>query len=155
MHTNPACDSLSLADPDYFVALLWRQLVGARVLASALDAPPEVNSTAAVHAFCAGGGPPGAVVLAFINLADAPLDLALGGGLAAAPRVEFFLTAPGGNLTADAVLLNGAPLTVDAQGRLAQQPVPGRAVSAAGAPSLPPQSFGFIVLTAAAAPACA
>jgi hypothetical protein len=151
---NTKRDGKPLPHPDYFVALLWRQLVGARVLTASVSAPPEVNSTFAVHAFCAAAGaPPGAIVLAFINLASDPVALMLGAGLAAAPRVEFVLTAPGGNLTADSLLLNNALLAVGSDGKLAQQPVPGEAVSA-GDIQLPAESYGFLQLNAAAAPAC-
>ena len=110
-----------------------------------------------MHAWCAASpAAAGAVALAYINLGERAVALALGGGLPSTPRVEFFLEAPGGNLTADALLLNGAPLGVDADGRLAAQPVPGAAVGAAGGGiSLPPLSYGFVVLTAARAPACA
>lgn len=156
---SSASDGPPTPHPDYYVALLWRQLVGPRVLSAALGASPGVNATTAVHAFCAApgaGAPPGAgaVVLAFFNSAGAALELALGPGTPPAPRVEFVLTPPaGGGLTSDAALLNGAPLGVDAAGRLPAQPVPGRAV-AEGALELPPQSLGFVVLSAAAAPAC-
>ena len=152
---SSARDGVPLPHPDWFVAVLWRQLVGSRVLGTALSAPPDVNATLAVHAFCtAGAAAQQAVTLAFVNLAAAPVALALAGGLAAAPRVEFVLTAPSGNLTADALLLNGEVLAVDPSGRLAAQPVPGLTVPAGGI-ELPAQSYGFIVLSAAAAPACA
>jgi len=153
---NSARDGPPLPHPDYFLAVLWRQLVGARVLAADLQAPPDVNATLAVHAFCASSSlsSPG-IVLVYINLAAAPVALSLGGGLAPAPRVEFLLTAPDGNLTADALLLNGAALTVDAEGRLPSLPLPGNPV-VAGDIQLPAQSFGFLVLGAGggAAPAC-
>ena len=150
---NEQRDGPPMPHPDYFVALLWRQLVGARVLSASLNASVSVNSSFAAHTFCAAAGAPGAVVLAYMNLAAAPLALALGGALPAAPRVEFVLESPSGNLTADALLLNGAPLTVDARGRLAAQPVPGKAVAAGGI-VIPPQSYGFVVLSAAQAQAC-
>lgn len=138
--------------------------MGSRVLASALVAsPPTVNETLAVHAWCAaagaGGAPPGAVVLAFINLGAqaVELELQLASAMAAPEpaRVEFILSAPSGNLTADAVLLNGAPWGVDGAGKLPQQPVQGHAVPQGGAPlSLPATSYGFVVYPAAGAPAC-
>lgn len=139
--------------PDWFAAVLWRQIMGAKVLPATLAAAPAVNDTLAVHAWCAAGGG-GAVALAFVNLAPAAVELALAGVPAAAVRTEFFLTPPGGNLTADALLLNGEAWGVDAAGRLPQLPVPGRAVQ--GSPIfLPPTSYGFLVLPAAGAAACA
>jgi hypothetical protein len=147
-------DGLPKPHPDWFTALLWRQVVGAAVLASRLDAPPDTNATLAVHAWCAAGGG-GAVALAYINLGAAPVALALAGVGAAAPRVEFILTPPGGNLTADGALLNGALLAVDAAGALPVMPVPGKVVPAGGGPIvLPATSYGFVTLPEAASKAC-
>ena len=122
-------------------------------LSVALDATPAVNSTLAVHGWCSAAGA-GAVVLPYINLAASSVALALGGGLGDGPRVEFILTAPNGNLTADALLLNGVPLGVDSSGKLAVQPIPGKAVAGGAAIVLPEQSFGFLVFPGAGAVAC-
>ncbi len=155
---NSADDGLPAPHPDWFTAVLWRQLVGSRVLSSTLSTnPASVNNTLAVHAWCAAtsAGPVGSVVLLFINVAPAPVALSLSGALSPSPRVEFILSAPSGNMTADAVLLNDTPLGVDGTGRLAAQPIPGKTVPAGGAGlSLPSQSYGFVVLQAAAASAC-
>ena len=162
--------------PDFFTTLLWRQLVGDAVLGASLAAAPAVNASVGVHAWCARGAGPGAVVLTYINTGSAPVELAvvlLGGKgkvagssragalspLPVAPRVEYALTAPRGDLTADGVLLNGSPLGVDARGALPALPVPGAAVPAGGSAApppllLPPQAYGFVVLPAAGAPAC-
>ena len=92
-----------------------------------------------------------------LHSAPSPVSLTLAGtALASTPRVEFILTAPGNNMTADAVLLNDVPLGVDASGMLAAQPIPGKVIAAggAGAITLPGQSYGYIVLTGAGAAAC-
>lgn len=155
---NAAADGLPTPHPDWFTAVLWRQLVGDRVLDVALQASAAINDTFAVHAWCAApaAAPAGAVVLIFINTDTENVLLALSGGLTAdAPRVEFLLTAPGGNMTADALLLNGVALGVDAEGRLPQQPLPGKSVPAGGASlTLPARSYGFVLLPGAQAVAC-
>lgn len=153
-----ASDGLPTPHPDYFTTLLWRQVVGAASLSVTVGAPPAVNASVGVHAWCAGpssGAPSRAVVLTFINTGAEPIQAQLEGGLADAPRLEWILTPPGGNLTADAVLINGSPLTVDGSGKLPELPVPGASVTASDSPIvLPPFSAGFLVLSAAAAPAC-
>lgn len=151
---STASGGLPTPHPDWYTAILWRQLVGDAVLAVSVDAAPEVNATLGLHAWCAAGVP-GGVVVAYINLAPSPVALTLGGALPASPRVEYVMTAPGGNLTADGVLLNGVLLAVDGAGRLPAQPVPGAPVPA-GAPGIvvPRYSYGFVVLGGAGAAAC-
>lgn len=155
---STAADGLPTPHPDFFATALWRQLVGPAALSAEVAASPDVNATLGVHAWCAGadaGAPDGAVVLTFIHTGTAPLPLALGEGLAATPRIEWVLTPPGGNLTADAVLLNGEPLAVGPDGALPAVPVPGAGVPAGGAPIvLPPTSAGFLLLPNAGAQAC-
>jgi hypothetical protein len=159
--------------PDYFTALLWRQLVGERVLASALHSSPAVTQADA-HVWC-GAEPDGTGVLSFTNYADAPATLALvdsgsGAALPTLPRTEYVLSSvptPGTlpvNLTGDALYLNGLLLGVDAGGRvLPSLPLPG-AAGAAQTITLPPWTYGYMVLpgpfaactgTAAAAEAAA
>jgi hypothetical protein len=145
--------------PDYFSLLLFKQLVGARVLSSGFSASGNLSSVWDSHVFCAAEGG-GAVVLTFFNMAGGALVLSLPQLAASqAPREEFILTsaaAPveeeeeeeeegegaGGapprqrgvgdwpaSLTADAVYLNGALMATNADGSLPQWPVPGRVVS--------------------------
>ena len=148
---SSARDGPPTPHPDYFAALLWRQLIGSTVLSvNLVTSPPSVNDTLAAHAWCANGAA-GAIALVYINTAAAGVALALT-NIAQSPRVEYFMTAPGGNLTADAALLNGALLEVDADGRLPAQPLPGNPKS--GAIALPPYSYGFIIFPQAGASAC-
>jgi hypothetical protein len=165
--------------PDWFVALLWRQLVGRRALGVEVTADPGgQNGTLAVHALCARGGGQGAVVLVFLNVGTnatssssvslTVLSAAAGGAgggqqpVPLTPRVEYILTPPGGNVTADAVLLNGAPLEVDGDGNVVGGlPVVGvgvgvgEGVGADPGLVLPPLSVGFVVLEGAGAEGCA
>jgi hypothetical protein len=143
--------------PDYWVALLWKTLVGRRVLASALQVggggggggEQQVDA----HVWCAAGGGGGVVITYFALDVPPGAVLALPAGVAPAPRTEFVLTAPGGALAADGALLNGAPLVALESGEIPGWPAPGRRV-AAGAVALEPWSFGFMRLEAASAPAC-
>jgi len=115
------------------------------VLSVKLNASKAVNDTFAVHAWCgtklvsAAG-----VVLIYINTAEDVVELSLS-GLEATPRVEYVLTPPNGNLTADALFLNGESWSVDEQGNLPVQPVPGKSIPAGGPGiSLPGGSYGFL-----------
>lgn len=157
---NASRDGLPTPHPDYFTTLLWRQLVGATPLPSTLAAGPSVNASLGLHAWCANdanaaalGYPAGSVAVAYINVGADDVALGLGGGLPASPRLEWLLTPPGGDLTADGVLLNGAPLGVDGGGAITL-PVAGRAVQPGGpAPVLPAGSYGFLLLPGAGASA--
>ena len=144
------------AAADYYLLRLFQQLVGGRALAVAGD----VGSGALVHAYCARGGG-GAIVVTAVNTLATPqalrlADAASGAAIAAAPRTEWVLTAPGGNLSAASPLLNGggAPLRLGEDG--SPPPTPGRAVPLGqGGVVLPPLSQGFFLLSAAGAAACA
>lgn len=73
----------------------------------------------------------------------------------ATPRVEFILTAPNANLTADAVLLNGEAWSVNDEGKLPVQPVPGKQIPAGGPDILlPADSYGFLTFEQPQIKAC-
>ena len=85
---NRTVDGIPTPHPDYFTALLWRQLVGDRVLSVKLNASDAVNETFAVHAWCATKeASAGGVVLVYINTAEDMVELSLS-GLEATPRVH-------------------------------------------------------------------
>jgi len=139
--------------PDLYTHILWKRLVGGNVLAAKLagasGSPPLL-----AYAFCRRGSSAGAVVLALANLLPSGAALRLD-GLAAAPRVEYILTAP--TLTGTDVLLNGAPLRPHPAPNhsLPDVAAMGRAVAApADLVLLPPHSYGFIELPDARARAC-
>lgn len=139
--------------PDYWTALLWKQLVGTRVLAASLqaDGAPLLASLDA-HVWCAAG-PSGALVVTFFSMADVPTALALPPGVPTAPRVEYVLTSS--SLTSNDAYLNGALLVAGPDGSVPA--LDGRRVAAGGDQiKLPPWSYGFLVLEGAGAvPACA
>jgi membrane-associated protein len=102
--------------PDYFSLLLFKQLVGQRVLSSAFSAAANLSTVWDSHVFCAASGG-GAVALTFFNMAGDALVLTVPQLAAAqAPREEFILTS---SATPEAPLSGGvsdwpASLTADA-----------------------------------------
>ena len=148
--------------PDYWSALLFKQVVGTAVLRSTYaspDDPAGIDAGWDSHVWCARAGG-GAVVVTFTNLLGRAVNVTVG-GRAAGRRVEYILTstsapvpgdAPPPSLYANAVYLNGALLTTDAAGGLPAWPLPGRA--AEGPAVVPPWSYGAIVVLDAGA-ACA
>jgi hypothetical protein len=151
---HPHADQWDVA-ADFWVLALHQQVVGSGVLNCS---SPGGNSSVLVYAYC--GVAAGAVVVAAANVGAeaAALSLvdAVGAPLRAAPRLEWVLTAPGGNLSATAPLLNGAtpPLRLEPDGGL--PPMPPAEVPAGGAQALllPPWSQAFFVLLDAGAAAC-
>lgn len=151
--------------PDYYTTLLWRQLVGRRVLNASL-AGPEAGAAFA-SAWCAGSGAPygakGSVVLAWTNSQPAALTVALPPALAAARFTAFTLTATAdgdaqfADLVSDAVYLNGQLLTTDDSGVVQGLPFAAPDQPSSAVLTAPPYSYGFVVFDTAAAdvPACA
>jgi len=90
---------------DYWAALLWRKLMGTRVL-DAGDNQPGLH----IYAYCQRGNPGGVTVLA-INLQDNAETINVSG-----PAELYALTAP--ELQSPTVLLNGEPLTLGAEDTL-------------------------------------
>ena len=140
--------------PDYYLLLLWKRLVGARVL----DA--GVNVTAAYtrpYAFCARGSGGASVTLVVINLSNDTSCVAVP-TFAAGNLTVYSLTSGdvAEGVQAYTVRLNaGPPLALSADGRL--PPLDGARVDAGGGPvPLPPQSVTLITVPAATPlPACA
>jgi len=163
--------------PDFFSLLLFKQLVGARVLSSGFTSDAANASTVwDSHVFCAKGfEATGGVVLTYFNMQGAALTLAVPQlpPAALARRVEFLLTSSASppaaapllaagdadwppSLTADAIFLNGAQLSTNEDGSLPQWPLPGRQVADPAQPiAVPPWSYGAVVFPAAGARGCA
>ena len=150
---------------------MWRELMGDRVLHVDMNASETLNETIVVHAWCSAvgvrdrivrsrptrGTAGGPVTLGYLNVGKNSTQIHLGNGTASdtLQREEFFFTAPDGDMQADAVLLNGSPLGVTRDGVLnGGRRVRGRMVLADASLVLPPQSYGFVVLTNIGAPAC-
>ena len=111
------------------------------------------NVNAAAVATVAPGD--GSIVIIAVNPSLTQVSIALT-NVQTTPRVEWTFTAPGGNVSATAPLLNdnAVPLRIAEDGSL--PPLPGAAVPADGSPliTLPPRSQAFVVLTNAGAAAC-
>jgi heparanase 1 len=136
--------------PDYFAALAYATLAGARVLRA--HASPNVSAQLHVFARCAPGGA-GGVTVAWVNVdAAASFALTMSGVAVAGSKTVYSFAPRGGDALADTLLLNGVPLVVAGN---APPPLVG-AASAAGDPvAVPPASFGYAVFPSAGAAACA
>ena len=123
---------------DYWAALLWRKLMGARVL----DAGPNQPGLH-LYAHCQRGNPGGVTVLA-INLRDTPDTISVPG-----PADVYALTAP--QLQSREVHLNGQALVLgqdDALPEITPQRVAGKAITLAAT------SISFITLVESDNKAC-
>lgn len=143
--------------------LLWKRLMGTRVLSS--QAEGDASSNFAAHVWCANSSAPGyvsgAVTIAFTNGINSYVEVSMQGSkgnFAMAPRMEFILTAPGTNLTSTEVLLNGQPLVLEADGTVGEGFLNGTEVGTDDPNSqqllVPPLSYGFVVLSAADVSLC-
>jgi heparanase 1 len=148
--------------PDYYTTLLWKQLVGQRVLNTTLG---EGTDYLSASVWCAAPGAPygsgaGSTVLAWTNSAPTPATVALPPQLAAASSTSFLLTGaptPQGafaELQSDDMYLNGALLSVAGDGSLLNYPYVGLQAQPAAQVEAPPFSYGFLVFDSTDVPAC-
>ena len=123
-----------LPNADYWAALLWRKLMGTKVL-DAGASRPDLH----IYAHCMRGDAAGGVTILAINLGTLAVGIDVG-----APAQVYALTAP--ELQSRTVLLNGKALALDPQDRLPAitgAPVRGRIVSVA------PTSISFVAVPGA------
>jgi heparanase 1 len=141
-------------NPDYWTAMLWKMTMGQGAL-------PTYSGNADVLAFAhctqpgLAGVPPGSgISFAVVNLSNSTAYALTVTGMseaAAALRLEYMLSAPGGQVNSSRMLLNGAPLAYGGPGRLT--PLTPAVVNNASAPLvLQPQTYGFVVFPLAANP---
>jgi heparanase 1 len=138
--------------PDYWTALLWRRLMGRRVL----DAPSGTDPLLRVYAHCTRDGAPaaapGAVTLAVVNLdRSSAVSLVLDAFGEAADVYE--LSSPDAGSTE--THLNGSLLGADPDG--APPPLAPNTIHRDGSglrAIFGAATYGFVVLPGAAAPAC-
>ena len=144
-----------LPNPDAFTMALFSRLMGPKVLrlelnVSASAGVPNATEMLRGYAHCARGG--GGATLLLINLASATdFDVAVGAADAASGgRLEWHLTAPGGDIHAKAVELNGAQLALE-DNNTAMPAMQGKS-SAGGAVHVAAASVVFVQLPATASP---
>lgn len=146
IHNTLAASDYGLLDegtytprPNYWAAVLWKRLVGARVLDAGGSGDPQLN----LYAHCLKGRP-GGVALVAINLdAAAPRSLALSG-----PALRYTLTA---GASTKSVLLNGTELAL---GKGDVLPTMAGVPARTGAVSLPAASVTYLALPNAGNRAC-
>jgi hypothetical protein len=147
MHNTFAASDYGLLDdntltprPNYWAALLWRQLMGTGVLDSGALSEPALH----VYAHCQRGNPGGVTILV-INLdRDAPHALRL-----ASPSQRFTLDAT--RLQDATMRLNGRALALNAGDEL--PPMVG-APTEAGTVMFAPATITFLAIPAAGNKAC-
>jgi len=141
-------------NPDYYNALLWRRLMGERVLKVVGD-----TSTPYLRAYghCKkDNNPRGSVTVLLLNLHPATsytINLTTQTGVTySGPREEYILTAPGNNIYAQQTQLNGKLLELTPDEDIPQL-VPVRKLGSEPL-VIAPLSYGFVVLLDIAAPTC-
>jgi hypothetical protein len=147
MHNTLAASDYGLLDettlaprPNYWGALLWRQLMGTTVL----EAGVPVQSGLHVYAHCQRGRPGGVALLVINTDRDAPHRL-----MVAAASLRYTLDAA--NLLDEGVRLNGNPLALSAGDELPGiEGVP----AAADAVSFAPATISFLAMPEAGNNAC-
>eukprot|EP00929_Paragymnodinium_shiwhaense_P111287 TRINITY_DN7908_c0_g1_i1.p1 TRINITY_DN7908_c0_g1~~TRINITY_DN7908_c0_g1_i1.p1 ORF type:complete len:499 (-),score=60.24 TRINITY_DN7908_c0_g1_i1:96-1592(-) len=139
----------NVPNPDYYSSLLWRRLVGTKVLkvAGGLD----LGRSLRVYAFCSKEHDAGGVALVWLNSGEAAAEMDIAS--LAGPREVYVLTSSPETPTSRDVFLNGRLLAVDAKGSITTSLVP-RIVPSNQPVKVPAVSYGFIVLPKAAAEAC-
>jgi heparanase 1 len=147
MHNTLAASDYGLLDettlaprPNYWGALLWRQLMGTTVL----EAGGPVQSGLHVYAHCQRGRPGGVALLVINADRDAPHTVTL-----AAAAMRYTLDAA--NLLDERVRLNGNPLTLSAGGEL---PTIEGIPTTANAVTFAPATISFLAIPEAGNHAC-
>lgn len=126
--------------PDYWLLVLWKRLIGTRVVTVS---PPPPNPLVRTYAFC--GTQPGTLALVIVYLGTTPSCLQPPGlAKPGSQRTEYSLTPSDGTVTAVGVGLNGgAPLEFGPGGALPN--MTGISVPAVNPINLAPLSVTFVV----------
>jgi hypothetical protein len=147
-------DDATLAPrPDYWTSVLWRRLMGTRVL----DVGPSGDAKLRTYAHCTRTGAPhfaaGAVTLVVLNLdAATAVDVPIPAGLGDAADV-YVLASP--SATSSTMMLNGTTLTAAADGSL--PPLLPHVVARSNGglvATFPPATYGYVVMPGAGAKGC-
>ena len=133
---------------DYWTSVIFKQLVGENVLSVA--GSTDAGRMTRVYAFCSLTYPGGVVAVA-LNI-NTTSNATFQFNFAMSPRLEYQLTAPGGDVSSQQIELNGVVLTAQPDGSLpALTPI---AVDDGAPITMYPLSYGFFVFPQANAPAC-
>lgn len=141
-------------NPDYWLSLLYKRVVGGRVLRLHMPAAPP---TLRLYAHCfrhhvhGANVTAGGVVVLGMNLGSCAVRVRLGNQVAASQVLQYLLQPLGGDLQARHVLLNGEELSLGPEGEL---PPLLPTVLPPGPFTVPPATLGFWALPRARAPAC-
>ena len=141
---NASANGELIPNPDFFTAVAWRQLMGPQRLRLEYD-----QSQIRLYAACDNRRQHlGGVVIAFVNPSDSAVKINLTyAGSRAREVAVYSFSAPGNNLTARQMMLNGELLrSVDQQLEGAQTPL--------GDLSLPPLTYGFVADPSAVVAEC-
>lgn len=150
----------NLPNPDWWSSVLWRRLVGTKVLS--VEYGLAVGRSLRVYAFCAAENywthtQVGGVTLVFLNTANSVTEISATDGSTAAHlgRSEvYLLTSYPGVLTSREVFLNGNLLELaDKKTGILPEMAPLK-VPEGESVKVPPKSYGFVVLPDAGAGAC-
>ncbi|XP_045129974.1 heparanase-like isoform X3 [Portunus trituberculatus] len=139
-------------NPDYWLSLLYKRIVGRRVLRVHIVTPPR---TLRLYAHClhphahGTNDTEGGVVVLAMNLGSRTVSVRLQDEVAASPVLQYLLQPSGGDIQARQVLLNGNEIQLGPDGELPPLPP---TVLLPGPFSVPPASFGFWVLPRAVPP---
>ena len=148
--TNSRTYGFPTPHPDYFLALLWKQLIGNTVLPS-YHAPSD---TVDVHLWCSSnrhGTATDAPVLTYINSGNVTESVKIPGIKHFGRRVQYFVTscpnADTVDLHSDVSYLNGVKFVLNDDGTLPVFPFRGHLLQDHVTElQLPPYSYGFVVL---------
>jgi hypothetical protein len=147
MHNTLAASDYGLLDettlqprPNYWGALLWRQLMGTTVL----DAGVPLQSGLHVYAHCQRSAPGGVALLVINTNRDTPRALML-------PTASVRYTLDAANLLDEHVRLNGHPLALSAADEL---PDVAGVSAAADTVSFAPATITFLAIAEAGNDAC-
>lgn len=137
-------------NPDYWLSLLYKRLVGVKVLH--VDGGTEEKRKIRVYAHCSSRMfPAGSITLLALNVHQHdPVLLSLSGDLQGKDVEEYLLMPSGGDLTSKSVMLNGRVLKL-----VNDRTLPDLTATITAKPLiLPPLSFGLYVVPDAKAKAC-
>ena len=139
---------------DYWTALLWKRLMGTRVLSASVGGSGGNVRNLLVFAHCSQRTV-GGLSLVFINTdSSANTIIVLSGGLVGGPQERYMLSAVGGD--PHGIALNGSPLKIAGGWGEWSMPSLGGTPAPAGAPlTIAAGTYAFVEFATAGASACA